>query len=376
MDFTERPLRRRRRLARLGAAGLAAATAIIVAAGSARALPPPGGDGQEAGTSFISGHVSLSGCPGVSRTHVQVTAVSTFPFAVGSARATSTGSYRIVGLRPGTYRVSARLDTGFCPYGAWSPSSLQVHAPSSVASFAYTAPSKVLKLPATVVASALTSVVRNSRLHLDDYGPMHGQSHQLDNGSWLDWGGVRHRFTLPEIQYDLDACGPCPDIGQARFYVDNLDMSSITIGWSSPSLRGTLAFESAGTEVKGWYTDATLGVESDNAMPDVNIDNARLSVALTPVAEGGRLSYRVAGVSLTANIQATGVCHFFFDVCDFFTDYKARVKSAIVDKVRTKLSDSSVRAFAAAGLDNFLTGLGMPTVNRVFVEGNTIVLAA
>ena len=44
--------------------------------------------------------------------------------------------------------------------------------------------------------------------------------------------------------------------------------------------------------------------------------------------------------------------------------------------MRTKLSDSSVRGFAAAALDTFLTGLGMPTVNRVFVEGNTLVLVA
>ena len=94
-------------------------------------------------------------------------------------------------------------------------------------------------------------------------------------------------------------------------------------------MRGTLAFESNGREVKGYYTDATTGIVSDSLMPDVNIDNARLTAALTPIAEGGRLSYRVASVSLSANIQATGPCGFVWDVCDFFGSYKARVKSEI-----------------------------------------------
>ena len=47
-------------------------------------------------------------------------------------------------------------------------------------------------------------------------------------------------------------------------------------------------------------------------------------VALTPIAEGGRLSYRVSSVGLSASIQATGACDLGFDVCDFFGDYKAR----------------------------------------------------
>jgi hypothetical protein len=251
-----------------------------------------------------------------------------------------------------------------------------VRAPSSGVNFTYSGPTKVLRLPASLVAAALNSTVQGTALHLDNYGPMHGQSHQLDNGSFLRWGGTSYPFTLPEIQYDLDCGILCPDIGQARFYVDNLDLSSLAVGWGSPSFRGTLAFESAGREVKGWYTDATTGIESDSLMPDVNIDNARLSVALTPIAEGGRLSYRVSSVGLSASIQATGACDLGFDVCDFFGDYKVKVKSAIENGVRAKLSDPSVRGFAAAALDTFLTGRGMPTVNRVFIEGDTLVLVA
>jgi hypothetical protein len=381
MDINERPTRQRRRFARVAAAGLAAATTMIVATGAASATPLAS-ELATTGTSFIGGHVSLSRCPGVSPTHVSVVAVSTsFPIAVGSARANSSGNYRIVGLRAGTYKVVPRLDAGFCRYGAWNPPGRQVAAPSSVASFAYSGPSKVVRVSGPVVASALNAAVRGSQLHLDNYGPQHGQSHQLDNGSWLGWGGVKYPFSLPEIQYDLDCGFFCPDIGQARFYVDNLDMSSLTVGWASPALRATLAFESAGREVKGWYTfdsdiSDSLDTTSDNLMPDVNIDNARLSVALTPVAEGGRLSYRVASVALAANIQATGACDLGWDVCNFFGDYKAKVKSAIESRVRTKLSDSRVRAFAAAALDKYFTDRGMPTVNRVYIEGNTIVLAA
>lgn len=358
---------------------LTAATAVLLATASAHAIPPPGDDGDPipppTGTLSISGRVSLSNCPGASPSRVTVFAVS-LSGAGGSARASSTGTYRIEELPRGSYRVVPRLDAGVCPYGAWNPSSRQVLAPSTTANFTYNGPSKVLRVPATLVAGALNSALQGTLLHLDNYGPMHGQSHQLDNGSFLRWGGITYPFTLPEIQYDLDCGFLCPDIGQARFYVDNLDLTSIAVGWSSPSFRATLAFESAGREVKGWYTDATTGIESDSLMPDLNIDNGRLTAALTPVAEGGRLSYRVGSVSLSASIQATGACDLGWDVCDFFTSYKSRVKSEIANGVRAKLSASSVRGFAAAALDAFLTGLGMPTVNRVFIEGNTIVLAA
>ena len=373
--------RRRGRWGRVATVGLVAATAVMLAAASAQAIPP--GDPDDplpppTGNLSISGRVSLSGCPGVSPDRVTVFAVSTNPLSGGggSDRASSNGSYTITELPRGTYNVVARLDAGVCRYGAWSPTSQRVLAPRSSVNFTYRGPSRVLRVPATLVASALNSAVQGTGLHLDNYGPMHGQSHQLDNASFLRWGGVRYPFSLPEIQYDLDCGLLCPDIGQARFYVDNLDLTSIAVGWASPSFRATLSFESAGREVKGWYTDATTGIESDSLMPDVNIDNGRLSVALTPIAEGGRLSYRVASVSLSASIQATGACDLGWDVCNFFTSYKARVKSEIENGVRTKLSDSSVRGFAAAALDTFLTGLGMPTVNRVFVEGNTLVLVA
>jgi hypothetical protein len=372
--------RRRGRWARLATVGLAATTAMMLAAASAQAIPidPDPDPEPPTGTLSISGRVSLSGCPGVSPDRVTVFAVSTNPLSggAGSDRASSTGAYTISELPFGRYNVVARLDPGVCPYGAWSPATQQVSAPHTGVNFAYRGPSRVLRVPATLVAGVLNSAVQGTRLHLDNYGPMHGQSHQLDNGSFLRWGGVTYPFTLPEIQYDLDCGFFCPDIGQARFYVDNLDMTSIAIGWARPSFRATLSFESNGREVKGWYTDATTGIESDSLMPDVNIDNARLALALTPVADAGRLSYRVASVGLSANIQATGACDLGWDVCDFFGSYKARIKSEIENRVRTKLSDPSVRGFAAAALDTFLTGRGMPTVNRVFIEGDTLVLVA
>jgi hypothetical protein len=309
---------------------------------------------------------------------VTVFAVGTNPFTggAGSDRASSTGAYTITDLPTGRYNVVAKLDPGVCPYGAWSPTTQQVPAPRTNVNFTYRGPTQVLRVSAPLVASVVNGALQGTLLHLDNYGPMHGQSHQLDNGSFLKWGGVTYPFTLPEIQYDLDCGLLCPDIGQARFYADNLDLTSLAVGWSRPSFRATLLFESNGREVKGWYTDATTGIESDSLMPDVNIDSARLTAALTPIAEGGRLSYRVASVSLSANIQATGPCGFVWDVCDFFTSYKAKIKTEIENAVRAKLSDSSVRGFAAAALDTFLTSRGMPTVNRVFIEGDTLVLVA
>jgi hypothetical protein len=378
-DNTTAAPRRRGRWARLATAGLAAAvTAITLAGTSAHGLPPGDPEPPE-GVEVISGNVSLTNCPGVTRDHVTVRATARIGgFTVfGTARTSSTGAYRMTDLPKGSYTVTPRLDPGMCPYGAFSPTSRQVFASASGVNFTYNGPTKVLKLPATLVAAVLNGAVQGTGLHLDNYGPRHGQSFQLDNGSALSWGGITYPFSLPEIQYDVDCGLPCPDFGQARFYVNDFDLSSIAVGWVSPLFRATLAFESAGREVKGWLTDAPFGGPFDIAMPDVNIDNARLAIALKPIAEGGRLSYSVSSVALSASIQATGACNLGpIDPCDFFGDYKARIKSEIENRVRAKLSDPSVRAFAAAALDTFLTGQGMPTVNRVFIEGDTIVLAA
>jgi hypothetical protein len=384
MNNNQRVAATRRRFARLATAGLTAATAVVLAASSTHAAPPGDGDPTpppSTGSEVISGTISLTNCPGVTRDHVTVIAVPTNPDsdAGGVVRASSTGAYRITGLPKGTFNVTPKLDPGLCKYGVFSPTSRRIFASASGVNFTYRGPRQLLRVQAPVYAAALNAAVQGTGLHLDNYGPRHGQSFQLDNGSELRLGGFAFPFTVAEKQYDVDCGLPCPDLGQARFYVDDLNMTSIGVGWGSPSFRATLAFESAGREVKGWLTDAPVGGPFDSLMPDFNIDNARLAVPLTPVAEGGRLSYRVGTVTLSANIQATGACNFFPDPCGFLTDYKSTVKSEFQNRVRAKLSDPAVRALAAALLDNYLTEHGLPTipiVDRVFIEGDELVLVA
>jgi hypothetical protein len=377
---------RRGRWARLATAGLTAATAIMLAAVSAQALPPGNDDPPpppSTGDLVISGTVSLTNCPGVTRDHVTVLAVPTNPNsdAGGVVRASSTGAYRITDLPGGVYNVVPRLDPGLCKYGAgWNPASRQVSVfttSKTGVNFTYRGPVQVLRLPATSVAAALNAAVQGTGLHLDNFGPLHGQSHQLDNGSSLRLGGISFPFTLAEKQYDLDCGLLCPDLGQARFYVNDLDLTSINVGWASPSFRATLAFESGGREVKGFYTDATTGIVSDSLMPDFNIDNARLNVALTPSALDGSLTYRVSSVDLSASIQPTGACDFFgVDPCvGLLGDYKTTIKSEFQNRVRAKLSDPAVRTIAANLLKPSITDLGMPRVDRVYIEGDEIVLA-
>jgi hypothetical protein len=386
MNNNER-LPRRRRWGRVVGIALAAATALTVAASSAHAVPPGDDDPTpppSTGNEVISGTISLTNCPGVTKDHVEVIAVPTNvdSDAGGAVRASSTGAYRITGLPKGTFKVTPRLDPGLCKYGGgFSPTSRQVSASASGVNFTYRGPRQQLRVEAPVYAAALNTAVQGTGLHLDNYGPRHGQSFQLDNGSKLRLGGFAFPFTIAEKQYDLDCGLLCPDIGQARFYVDDMNMTSIGVGWTSPSFRATLAFESAGREIKGWYTDAPLGGPYDSLMPDFNVDNARLAVPLIPVAEGGRLSYRVGTVTLSANIQATGGCKLpvVGDVCGIVTDYKSTVKSEFQNRVRAKLSDPAVRALVATLLDDYLTEHGLPTlptVDRVFIEGDDLVLVA
>jgi hypothetical protein len=369
------------RLTRTLTAGLVAGAALIAMAGSAVALPPPGDPPPPAGDPVyaISGRVTVKNCPGITPDRVTVTAMPTNISSDGGGvtRPSSTGTYTIGGLYREKHTVSVRLDPGLvCPYARWSATSLSVLAPSTTTNFTYSGPALIKKVNGNILAATLQSKLSGVGLHLDDFGPQVGQSHQQDLASSLTWGGVSYPFTIPEIQYNLEKCLiVCVDIGQARFYVNDMDLMSANFSWFGPNFLGKLAFESGGREVQGWYTDATTGIVSDGLMPDVNIDNAQLTASFLPTAINGQLSYNVGSVTLAASIQATGGCDILgIDPCNFFTNYKARVATEIQNAVKAKLSDASVKKFAADALDVELTNQGMPVVDRVVVEGDLLVL--
>jgi hypothetical protein len=385
------PLARRRRPGLALAAGLAAlamaAPAAAIRNGDYEPPPPP----PPAAKDFtIMGSVGVTGCA-TTPDRISITATGAAQSAtVRASLISGVWRYSITNLARGTYTVRPQLDAGVCPYGTWMPVSRVASSPqvatnpiATGVSFTYAAPTAITRVPAPLVAAWLNGALAGAQLRLDNYGPQHGQSFHEPNASYVRWAGATLPFDIPEIQYDLDACGPCPDFGQARFYVNDVNLQSLGASWSSPAFTIDASFESAGREVKGYRTNDSwfdyLDVVSDNQMPDANIDDARISVRLTPVADAqGRLTYALYGSpSFTGTVQATGICDIFgVDICDFVTNYKDRIDGHIEGSLSGLLGSSTARAAVGDALRPVLAGLGIGVLRGAYVEGDTIVLVS
>lgn len=375
----------RRRIAAVAAVATlgTAAPALAIPAGGLDPVPEPTIDLPSDFT--ITGAIGVGSC---ATTADRVSVTATGPSGIRTVRAVQAdGIYRyaIRYLDRGTYTVRAKLDAGVCPYGTWSPASRTATSPTGTApvargvDFTYRPPSTVARVSAPLVADWLDGALNSARIHLDSYGPLHGQSHHEANASYVSWAGATMPFTIPDIQFDADLCWLCPDFGQARFYVNDMNLRSLDASWTSPAITIDAAFESDGREVKGYLTYAGVGPDfvSDNAMPDMNADDARLRVRLTPVADSsGRLTYSLYGApSFTGTFQATGPCDLPIDLCDWATDYKSKLKGYVEGSVSTLVGSTTARAAVGEALRPVLAQLGISSLLGVYVEGDTVVLA-
>lgn len=297
-------------------------------------------------------------------------------------------SYQFQNLTRGTWTVSARLDAGVCSYGKWAPVSRSVAPPTTGtnpvatgADFSYRMPTKITRVPGTIAASLMETALASTKLHLDNFGPQHGLSHHQANASSLSWGGSTTTFNIPEKQYDLDCGTACPDAGQARLYVNDVNLNSVDVGWDSAFVLNA-GFEDSGREVKGFqsydsYWDY-LDFVTDDTVPDFQISNANLRLRLMPVADGaGRLTYSLVNSDFTGSIQATGGCDIFgIDICEFAIGYRSTLESAVESNVNSVLGSSSAKAAVGNALKPQLASLGILTVTAVYVEGGEIVIVS
>ncbi len=241
--------------------------------------------------------------------------------------------------------------------------------PASAGTFTYTAPTHVTKVPTVLIEGAVRNTLNTMSMHLNNLGPAVGQSRQLDNSSSVTIGADSFAFSLPEEKYALRVCVIwCHTFGEARFYVNDVNLNSRDVHWNGNGLDVNLGFESSGREAKGFLTDSSLnGSPADDLMPDVNIDDAKISTRLVPVALNGKLSCTATNVVVSGTVQATGPCDLLgFDPCDFFGSYKNDVKSGLQLGASAALNSAMVKAKVESQLASTLAAfLGITTVTRV-----------
>jgi hypothetical protein len=385
---------------RIVIAAVAAGATMLTFAMSASALPiDPGGPGDEPGPGqtvppppmpsdlTISGRVSVTNCPNVTASDISVDLAgksrwnSDEFYSVGVTGGPTSFTYSAANVMRGSYVLTPKLRSGACPYGVFSPTTRTTDyfnvANKTISSqnFSYAGPAHVTRIPTTLAVAALNDALSTAKLHLDNFGPAHGASNQLDNGSTASILGLSTTFTIPEYDIDLDCGLVCPDLGQGRFYVNEFNSTSVNASWTSRAFAVGVGFESVDHEVKGIYTYNDS--RSDNLMPDVEINGARIGFSLAPVADGhGSITYRRQGdVTFTGSLQATGPCDVFgIDLCDFFGSYKSKITSAVKSGLAAVLDAPAAKAAAATQFRTLLNSLGIGQVVRVVNESDAIVV--
>lgn len=240
------------------------------------------------------------------------------------------------------------------------------------------APQREVRISAPLIAALVEATAQGTQMHLNNHGPRRGNSWQVANDSYVRLpsilGGGEYRFNIPEAVKDLDCGWACPDLGDAKFYVNDLNLDRVQVGWQNPTFKLSLFFEGNGREVKGYHTGSLKSL-GDNGMPDLQINNARLDVYLRPVARNGRLSYSVVKTDFNADMQATGGCKVLgFDICDFLFDYKDKLAAQVKNQVLTRLNDPALRDRVADAIQPELQRQRIGQVTRVKTSGNDLII--
>ena len=371
---------------RLAAATVAVGVVTALGTGGAFALgvkpsiqitrpgPPLSVDGG------IFGTVDVSSCPMVATVEVTDGAVS----VAADLTLSSPGvwSYNVGSLPAGNAVVTPTAGGG-CPFGSWSPASVSVYVPASTLvpapEIEYVVP-KVTTVDGNALAAGVASKFADLKLHLNDYGPQHGSTHQLANSSFVSTGSTYQTFNIPEASYNMKLCSYsfCPSLGHANFYVNNVNLQYATFSWTaSGQLQMTVDFAPAGRGIKGFYSNGAVD-DTDGLMPDAEILDASVTVALVPVADGaGGVSFVTAGpATFTGDIQATGSCSALgWDWCDALFGYKATIATAVDNAALSAIDSPGVQSDISANVRPILDQFGIGNVTGVEVAGTNVLIA-
>ena len=230
---------------------------------------------------------------------------------------------------------------------------------------------KVRKINADLMARLIKRAVGGSKLRLHNVGRKRGDSYLRKNASYIQLsrllGGTTQRFTVPETKIDAGA------YGWLRYYINDVNLSRFDMKREGSRFKLSLFFESSGTELKGYHTARFVDF-GDKGAPDVQMNNMRLDVYLTPARDSrGRFTYSQADVKFNANIQASGICNFkTVNFCG--TSYKRRIAKGIESAVRAQLNNPTTRNRLAAGFAPQLRRFGIKNIVSVRIQGSYLVI--
>ncbi len=229
---------------------------------------------------------------------------------------------------------------------------------------------KEINIPFAFFAIEMQSAFQGTKVHLNNYGPRHGNSWYKGNDSFVELpaalGGVKKQFSFP-----------VKNAFPFRYYMNNVNLSSIQVNTSQNKLAIEFNFESNGKEIKGRCSNSIKCIlGSDLSAPDVQMNNTKASVYLTPSARNGSISFSQVESDFTADIQAQGACDVIgiSYVCNALTGYKSEIKNASKQAIQNAVDSDSIRNEIAEKMRLKLVSYGVKDVVSVEVLSNILVI--
>ena len=320
------------------------------------------------GKASVSGAIRLTDCS-ANFTDVSVTASGKTVVAEVDPSREFVFRYQITALPAGMHTVAPMLAAGRCVGGSWTPVSrgvdLMVGAATGGQDFEYRVPRKTTRIKGAVVASLIEWSFSGTQIHLNNYGPRHEDSWHRANASYLRLGpalgGSETRFDIPEASK-----------GPWRFYVNDVNVQSITVQSVPGAFKMLMKFESSGTEIKGRCSAIVCVGATDAAAPDFQLDNAIVEISLVPAlhrTDTAGISYGAFTVRFSASVDGAGPLGETLDGLA-----KNKIKTIVEAKLSSALEQRSIKDRLAAAITPLLSSLGVLSITGVRMDGADLII--
>jgi hypothetical protein len=194
-----------------------------------------------------------------------------------------------------------------------------------------------IPIPKAVLALAFNAALAGVEVNLDTYGQQHGTSWFDNKSHILLPNGTRTPVPLKEQSLDVT------NRRTLKYYVDDMKSSRVAAAVDGNKIKLSIFFESQGEEIKAkCVRDPLIGKDKECGLDierDVQLDNARLEILVTPTVFNHGISYSGTDVKFKTDVKiANRLCQTFKGIC-------GKIENLISHEVRQAVESSVDKAF-------------------------------
>ncbi len=228
---------------------------------------------------------------------------------------------------------------------------------------------RTLRMPMANVSNLMRNAFAGTAIHINNYDPVTQRAKANDSFVRLSkaLGGAEYGFNIPPVEN-----------GPRKYYINDINLQSITVRPQGSELKVTATFESDGMEFRGTCGQDGDNVECAAGAPDVQ---ANISVDIyfnlvryfshaVPIT----LSYSSVRVVPQVDAQADGLCLALDFLCSAVNDYRSQIRNVIQSSFMSLLDTTTVRDDVGRALAPTLRDLNVGTLTSVRIDGSDLVL--